>query len=158
MKNHYVILVLLVLLLASCQATPADPSSPAIIWVKEGEPPKLDKTGTRTIGIIYKKVDLSKQVWEKCGLEMESRSDLSQILGKNILNRDEAVKTANELLLSEQQAGLNAKYELMQIEHDSDNNIWVFGYWENDVTLLQGGLYVAVDGENGELIRVWATD
>ena len=137
-------------------------SSPGIIWVEEGEVPAFDETGTRTIGIYFEKVDLSQpawngQAWDERGYTFEPRSNLAPILGRSISSRDEAAHVANEILASEQKNGAvfgGEKLELMIVRHDSDKNIWIFVYFINN--LNDGSCFlVAVDGESGELLRMW---
>jgi len=129
-----------------------------IIWVEEGDRPVMKDS--HTVGIRYREVDLSKpnwqgKTWDERGFAFESNSDLTQILGQEIATRDEAAYVANKILESEQDAGMFPAYELMQVEHDPDKNIWIFIYWENKVGLLGSCFHVAVDGETGELLRMW---
>ena len=137
-------------------------SSSTIIWVEEGERPVFDETGLRTIGIRFREIDLSMPVdgsndaWDEQGLAIEPRSDLTQILGRSITTRDEAAYVANKILASEQKNGGvfgGEELELMRVEHDPNENVWIFKYWEN--TIPSSEFCIAIDGNNGELIRMW---
>jgi len=141
-------------------------SPTTIIWVESGNRPTLDTGGTRTLGIYFEQTDLSKpafdgQAWDEVGHQIKSRSDLTHILGQSIATRDEAAYIANQVLESELKQGNiigRLDLELMQVKYDPDKNIWVFGYWENNIELDGSSLHIAVDGESGELIRMWVME
>jgi len=135
-----------------------------IVWIEEGE--RLAIKGSRWIGIRYREVDLvafyeklswDGRSWDERGHAIEPRSDLTQILGQIISTRDEAAYIANEIIASEGSNNIigGLELELMNVTHDPDRNIWIFGYGVNDINLLSSSFHVAVDGESGELIRMW---
>jgi len=134
------------------------------IWVEGNGRPVLDECGTRSISIQYREVDLSEPdfpggAWYESGSETTLlQSDLAQVLGRPITTRDEAADIANKILETEsEQRGVDIEdiwFELMQIEHDPDQNIWIFGYWENGPD-PGSSFHVAIDGVTGELLRMW---
>jgi len=133
----------------------------SIEWVEDGAFPVFD--GERQIGIRYREIDLSQpyisvaigRMWDEIGITTEPQSDLSQILGQPIATRDEAVNLANQILESEGQIFDGQVIELMSVEYDSSQNIWIFGYQENRMALGLMSLRVAVCGRTGELLRMW---
>jgi len=137
--------------------------STTAIWVEEGETQIIDRDNSRRIGISFREVDLSKptwagQSWDERGFACEPRSDLTQILSRSISTRDEAACIANEIIASEQKTGNilgGSAFELMGVDHDPNKNIWIFHYCINDIRILSNTFHVAVNGENGELIRMW---
>jgi len=114
----------------------------AIIWVENGATQGLDEDGFRTVGIINVKVDLSqpdgfwvRESWDAYGHKVDPWSDLSQILGQKIMNRDEAAHVANRILASEQSAGRFADLKLGRVMHDPDKNIWFFSFINKNIML-----------------------
>ena len=139
-----------------------EPSS-TIIWIEEGDKPILDEAGVHPIGTWYREVDLSepvgwsKKAWDEVGIAIEPRSDLTQILGQSISTKDDAAYIANKVLASEQEMGCiigGLVLELTLIKYDPGKNIWIFVY--GDISRVPGSNFcVAVNGESGELIRMW---
>jgi len=133
----------------------------SIEWVEDGEVPVFD--GERRVGIRYRELDLSQpyisaaigQMWDEIGITTEPRSDLSQILGQPIATREEAANLANQILESEGQIFDDQVIELMSVEYDPSQNIWIFGYNSNILMLGLRSLRVAVCGRTGELLRMW---
>jgi len=105
--------------------------------------------------------DLSGRFWYERGGESQPISDLSQILGQPITTREEAVAIANRILESESHPDMEVGkgiiggliLELMLVEHDPNQNIWIFQYWQ--YFTLGSSLSVAVDGSTGEFLRMW---
>jgi len=137
-------------------------SSTAILWVDYGDQPVLDDAGLRPIGVWYWEVDLSEPVswsrkaWDEVGFDVEPRSDLTQILGQRITTRDEAAYIAYRILANEGNRTGGLESVLVLVKHDPDKNIWILVY--GDISRVPGSSFsVAVDGESGELIRMWIT-
>jgi len=82
-----------------------------------------------------------------------------QILGQPITTRDEAVEIANKVLDLESDQGQGVigglTLELMSVEHDPNQNIWIFGYWENNIEVDGSSFHVVVSGDTSELLRMW---
>jgi hypothetical protein len=111
-------------------------------------------------GIEFREVDLSKpneqgSTWENIGHTVESSIDFEQFAGQSIATVDEAVSVANMILEHEQSDDMFGEFELMMIEYDSDKNIWIFIYWENDTNVLGSSFHVAVDGNTAKILRLW---
>ena len=139
-----------------------------LTWYEDGDLPPLNPCGAGTVGLEYREMDLStpsvgRSLWYERGGETSLLSDLSQILGQPINTRDEAVEIANKILESESSPEMEIgqgiigglTLELMLVEHDPGQNIWILVYWENNVDLLSSSFHIAIDGNKGEIIRVW---
>ena len=127
------------------------------IWIEEGK--RGIYIGTYQIGVRYSEIDLSKPAWDgrswdEQGFACEPRSDLTQILGEVINTRDEAAHIAKKI---RPRILASSSYELLSVRHDPNMNIWIFGYAENNIKLRGSTFSVAVDGNSGELIRMWVT-
>ena len=180
MKRYVLVfaVVALALLLAACQTgppavqaesrttettQPITQSPSGIAWVEQGERIFINENDLRWTGIEFREVDLSEpwwagETWDISGFTAEPRSDLSQILGRRIQNRDEAAHIAIQIIESEQQDrnifGSDMPFELSRVSHDPQKNIWIFNYQINP--LVPGSDFmVAVDGASGELLRIW---
>jgi len=70
-----------------------------------------------------------------------------------ISTREEAVYLANQILYTEYYAAQDMEFKLMWVEYDDRTNRWVFGYWHPLV--LGPPLYIAIEGDTGEILRVW---
>ena len=134
---------------------------PEIIWGEGNELPPLDECGIRSTGLWFREADLSQprwdgRYWDERGGTVEPRSDLTQILRQSITTREEAAHIAKKILASEGADRIGGiELELMLVEHDPAKNIWIFGYWQNNINVLGSTFHVAVNGETGELIRMW---
>ena len=137
-------------------------------WIEEHLAP-IDECGIRTVGIRYREVDLSEpywfdEYWQDVGFDATSTSGRSQFVRQSISTREEAADIANKLLESKTYPGMDVgqgiigglTLELMQIEHDPNQNIWIFSYWENNINMVGSSFHVAVNGNTSEILRTWA--
>ncbi|MCL2508615.1 MAG: hypothetical protein FWF05_05520 [Oscillospiraceae bacterium] len=177
MKKYCLCIVLIALFLVSCQANQAThPSTPpmetnatdvhpesssVIIWVEGDGNRFFDENGTRRIAVNYKEINLSEmtwndQTWDNLWPGIEPLSDLTWILDQRIAARDDAARIATEVMASEQEAGNRAFIDaigLSQVAYDPKKSIWVISYWQDRPG---SDLSIALDGNTGELIRIWA--
>ena len=134
-------------------------NSEPIVWVEGDNLALMDECGLRTMSIRYREVDLLQpylfdESWAEAGFSIEPQSDLLKVLGWPIASREEAASVANEILASEGQIIGGLTLELMQVEHDPNQNIWIFSYWENNME-PGSSFHVAMCGESGGLLRMW---
>jgi len=137
-------------------------SETAFIWVEGNANRFVDENGSRIIGVNYLEVDLSEltwdgRSWDELGPGIEPLSDLTPVFGQSITTRDEAAHVANAIMVGEQSAGNKAFVDaigISSVQFDSSKSIWIAAYWQDRPG---SDLSVAVDGESGELIRIWAS-
>lgn len=83
---------------------------------------------------------------------------------KPIKTTDAAIEVANDIIVEFHQIGKLSEYALISITHSTKDNIWYFEYSvdqrnENIDHLIDCGcLYVAIDGNKGELIKAWVEE
>jgi len=173
-KKNILIVMLIIgmaVFLTGCDSENCDSGGDdEVIWVEGNEPLPRDPcdSDSRTIGLWFREVDLSEadwygEYWYEIGIERSPRSDLDLILGKPINTRDEAVSVANEILISESSSETKIgegiisgiTLELMSVSHDSTQNLWLFGFGVNDLNMIASSFHVAIDGNTGELLRMW---
>jgi len=106
--------------------------------------------------------NLHGTLWHERGGTVEPRVDLTQILGQPITTRDEAIDIANKILEAKSNPEMEIgqelidglTLELMSVEHDPAQNIWIFGYGDSGPD-PGSSFHVALDGNTGELLRMW---
>jgi len=132
-----------------------------ILWVEDDNLMPLDESGLRTIGIRYREVDLTQPylaggTWDDIGLTIELQGNSSQVLyHEMVVTRDDAVRLAQIVLTNEQRIGRFIGFELMQVDNDTEQNIWIFSYWINNIEIDGNSIHVAMCGMTGELLRAW---
>lgn len=110
-------------------------------------------------GVTFREIDLSEPFWAgyswyEYSVDARGDIDLSQFAGQSIESREMAKNIANEILAQHQAQGFSRNFVLVNIAHDPTQNIWIFGY--SIYPLVPGdGLAAAVDGNTGELLRLW---
>ena len=118
--------------------------------------------------VAFQEADLSQpgrsgHFWYELGGTGEPRSDLSEILGQPFSSKEEAVELANRILISESRSerekgqGIigDLRLQLFSVTHDPAQNIWLFTYIDMNPELLSASFRVALDGNSGELLRMW---
>jgi len=133
----------------------------AIIWAEGDANRFFDENGVRRIAVSFKEIDLSKMTWNDRFWDdlwpgIEPVSDLTQIFGQRIAAREDAARIAVEVMVNEQAAGNRMFVDaigLAQVAYDPSKSIWVITYWQDRPG---SDLSIAVDGNTGELIRIWA--
>ena len=120
---------------------------------------KLNGDGIVTDDII------SEQDW--CGIEWDHIQfpiDLNDVIPKEkhpIETGQIAIDMATTILERLHKDGRYPEYSLTSIVHSTEDNVWRFGYsidqQDNDVDELIdcGCLYIAFDGEDGQVIMAW---
>ena len=114
------------------------------------------------MGINIAEIDLSERggnidYWYERGGEIFPNNDLSQVLGQPITTDDEAIEVATEILRLEisEISFDGMSLELTSIVHDPNQNIWIFGYGVSNPDILANVFRTAIDGNTGELLRMW---
>jgi hypothetical protein len=149
-----------------------------IVWIEESDVQRLldelpEQTGILWGGVRYSEVDLSVPMnysydggelrLERGNDSPERRDEINahfresgEIRGGRIESREAAAHYANRILayIGEIDTG-SGVFELSQVDYDPNQNIWVFGYSPNIIGLLGDACWVAVNGENADLIRIW---
>jgi len=118
-----------------------------------------ETTTKPTIG--FAEIDLSEmtwdgRTWEELGPGIEPLGDLTQLSGFPITSKDEAASIALKVMAVEQEAGNSAfagAIWLSKVVYDGSKKIWVVSYWQDRPG---SDLCVAIDGDNGALIRIWS--
>ena len=98
--------------------------------------------------------------WDQLEFPINLEED---VLGeiKPIETREDAIAAGTKIINNIQQKGRYPGYALVSIRHSIEDNIWLFEYALNvDVEdfIDNGGLYVAVNGIEGRLIKAWVTE
>jgi len=114
--------------------------------------------------VRFSEVDLLSKEWEQAEFPIEPREYFAQFTGQTISSKEDAVGVADAILENEQRAGHFPDFKLTLIEHDPNENIWVFTYgadWrshyaETGEILLSSNVLVAMSGENSEVIAMWS--
>ena len=76
----------------------------------------------------------------------------------------EAVDIATAIINALHEDGRVPEYVLLSVTHSTEENIWCFEYsidqrnFNADSLVECGGLYIAVDGNEGELIKAWVEE
>lgn len=98
--------------------------------------------------------------WEQVEFSIEL-GNLACLQEKRISSEQEAKNIAIEIINEIRECGKFYDYVLLSIVHYTSDNIWIFEYsvdqrnQKDDDLIDFGGLYVAVDGNNGALIKSW---
>ena len=143
---------------ASELTTETLPNGETIVWAN-GNHQNRSECGTRLVGVIYRGIDLEESIaleeslWHRPGHTIEAWSDLTSILGQPITTRNEAAYIAKQILASEQDSWVE-NLELMVVEHDPNQDIWIFVFLPNTFDTFTAHFFVSVSGD-GELLRMW---
>ena len=115
--------------------------------------------------------DIMKDIYftetERCGVEWDQiqftidldKEILEEI--KPIETKQYAIEIAKTIIEGLHRKGKFSEYTLVSVIHSTEDNIWRFEYsidqQDEDVDNLVdcGCLYVAIDGNKGELIKTW---
>ena len=111
-------------------------------------------------------INLTETEW--CGInwdQIEFLVDLSEIEfieeTKSIETRKDAIEVATTLIEKCHEIGKFSSYTLLSITHSTKDNVWRFDYSidqrnkDNENLVDCGCLYVAIDGNEGKLIKAW---
>jgi len=114
-------------------------------------------------GVMYQVLDFLQPHpwggghWYEQGYTFEPLSDLTTILGQSISTREEAAYIAKQILKSEGFEIDGLELVIRRIEHDPNQDIWIFRYGPNNNNWLgRWSPSVAVSGD-GELLRMWVS-
>ena len=114
--------------------------------------------------------DINITETERCGIEwnqIQFPINLNEEILKGIkpiASTQSAVDVGKNIIEGFHREGKLPEYSLISITYSTEDNVWVFEYSidqrNKDVDNLIdcGGLYVAIDGSKGELIKAWVEE
>ena len=96
--------------------------------------------------------------WDRVEFPIELGEDaLKKVTPIN--TTEDAVDIATSIIEELHNDGRMSEYVLLSVTHSKEENIWCFEYSTEVDTLVEcGGLYVAIDGNEGKLIKAWVEE
>ena len=96
--------------------------------------------------------------WDRVEFPIELGEDaLEKVTPIN--TTEDAVDIATSIIEELHNDGRMSEYVLLSVTHSKEENIWCFEYSTDVDTLVEcGGLYVAIDGNEGKLIKAWVEE
>lgn len=119
-------------------------------------------SNNNSMDLDMQRIDFIEIDW--CGIDWEQIEfpiDLSRIQFTENINlietEQDAIKIAKSFIDKCHEANRFSNYILFSIVHSKKDNIWRFDYSTNrkDNNVFCECLYVAFDGNNGELLKAW---
>ncbi|MCL2354675.1 MAG: hypothetical protein FWC68_02105 [Oscillospiraceae bacterium] len=100
-------------------------------------------------------LDFLGQTWEERGGADWEQERFPEILIGQMQNREDGENVGNSILRNLQSNGYFPEFELMIVRHDVQINLWIFVYFEPDPFTRGFSFQVAVDGNTGQILRMW---
>ena len=112
-----------------------------------------------TIDVKFNEIDSSVpnihgEIWQNRGLSLE-QSRFPEVTPFSISGKEEAQKIGNILLGKMREIIRMNEFELMIVEYDPLLNFWIFIYFNPNPFRLGNSYHVAVDGDEGGILRIW---
>ena len=108
--------------------------------------------------IQFTEIDRFNFEWDRVEFPIELGEDaLEKVTPIN--TTEDAVYIATSIIEELHNDGRMSEYILLSVTHSKEENIWCFEYSTEVDTLVEcGGLYVAIDGNEGKLIKAWVEE
>jgi len=109
--------------------------------------------------IIFEEMDLTApdvrgQTWQNSGIWELEPDDFPEISRAEILTREEAQNIGN-IILNSVRMNTNPEFVLIEVIHDPQTNFWKFMYFFPEPEMTGGAFHVVIDGNTGEILRMW---
>ena len=161
MKKTVLCLLLAVLTLTGCQA-PAGESRSWEESVPQGGSVSQESAAPQEIEIV--KTQDCDIAWEQIEFALDIDAlGIGDIVGK-ISSDGQAKEMARAIIERRHEKGKIPDYELVYIEHYTQDNFWFFVYSIDQRNTAPedlidcGGFYVVIDGDGGTVIEAWVDE
>lgn len=140
--NRIIPLLLLLIFITGCSCAPENSSL----------------EGCAMKDIQFTEIDRFNFEWDRVEFPIELGEDaLEKVTPIN--TTEDAVYIATSIIEELHNDGRMSEYILLSVTHSKEENIWCFEYSTEVDTLVEcGGLYVAIDGNEGKLIKAWVEE
>lgn len=102
--------------------------------------------------------------WNEVEFPISSKEIAIPFNIKSIATKEDAIKIGKAIIENCWDNGKFLDFVLLTIVHSTEDNVWRFDYSidqrnkKDGTLLLCGGFYVAIDGNNGKVIKAWVEE
>ena len=140
-----IIVILILTVLSGCSRTQSDEEAYSV----NGEIAFIPGSN-----VAFSEFDSSIERMIVRGIEWSKEELIKENQGM-ISSKEEAKEVGLKLAELIKEYSITPKIALRWIEHNPNDNIWIFTYGDPTPDLLGAAIQVAVDGDSGEIMRMW---
>ena len=74
---------------------------------------------------------------------------------KCVSNKNTAISIGNAILLNFQDQGYFPNYVLQTVFYDTEDEIWILSFWEDNVNYPGSDFCIAINKSDGRVIKMW---